>query len=99
MHALQAVLAHQPGDPFAADVDIQAQTQLGVDTRRAIGPTAARVNGADLLGEVGVVQGPLRRRPSGPGVVAGACHTQHAAQSGDLVVWLLRVDQPVAAHR
>ena len=99
MHALQAVLAHQPGDALAADVDVQAQTQLGVDTRCAIGPTAARVNGADLLGEVGVVQGPPRRRPSGPGVVAGACHTQHAAQSGDLVVWLLRLDQPVAAHR
>jgi hypothetical protein len=43
------------------------------------------------------VDGPAAaQRPSG---VAGACHTQHAAQSGDLVVWLLRVDQPVAAHR
>jgi hypothetical protein len=25
MHALQAVLAHQPGDALAADVDVQAQ--------------------------------------------------------------------------
>ena len=64
MHALQAVLAHQPGDALAADVDVQAQPQLGVDTRRAIGPTAARGNGTDLLGEVGIVQGPPPRRPA-----------------------------------
>ena len=35
--ALQAVVAHQPGDPFAADMDVQAQPQLGVDAWRAIG--------------------------------------------------------------
>jgi hypothetical protein len=97
--ALQAVVTHQPGDPFAADVDVQAQPELGVHAWRAIGASAARVDLADLFAEIGVLQRPLRRRARRPGVVAGACHTQHAAESGDLVVWLLRVDQPVAAHR
>jgi hypothetical protein len=54
--ALQAVVMHQPGDPFVADVDIQAQTQLGVDTRRTIGAPAACMDLADLFAEVGVVQ-------------------------------------------
>jgi hypothetical protein len=97
--ALQAVVTHQPGDPFAADVDIQAQPELGVYAWRAIGAPAAGMDLADLFAEIGVLQRPLRRRARRPGVVAGACHTQHAAQSGDLVVCFLRVDQPVAAHR
>ena len=99
MDALQAVVAQQAGDALAADVDVQAQPELGVHAGRAIGAPAAGMDLADLFTEIGVVQGPPRRRPSGPGVVAGACHTQHAAQSGDLVVWLLRVDQPITAHR
>jgi hypothetical protein len=93
------VVAHQPGDPFAADMDVQAQPELGLDAWRAIGAPAAGMDLADLFAELGVLQCPLRRRPGGPGVVAGACHTQHATQPGDLVVWLLRIDQPVPAHR
>ena len=84
--ALQAVVTHQPGDPFAADMDVQAQPELGVDARRAVGGAAARVDLADLIAEIGIDHGPPRRWPRGPGVVAGACHTQHAAQPGDLVV-------------
>jgi hypothetical protein len=80
------VVTHQPGDPFAADVDVQAQPELGVHAWRAIGTTAARMDLADLFAERGVLQRPLRRRTRPPGVVAGVCHTQHAAQSGDLVV-------------
>ena len=99
MHALQAVLAHQADDPLAADLDVQAQPQLGVHTWRAVGATAACMDLADLFAEIGVPQRPLRRRARRPGVVAGACHTQHATESGDLVVWLLRLDQPIAAHR
>jgi hypothetical protein len=57
--ALQAVLAHQPGDPFAADMDVQAEPQLGVDAWRTIGATAACMDLVDLFAEVGVVQGPL----------------------------------------
>jgi hypothetical protein len=99
MHALQPVVTHQPGDPFAADVDVQAQPQLGVHAWRAVGAPAVGMDLADLFTEIGVVHGPLRRRTRRPGVVAGTCHTQHATASGDLVVWPLRLDQPVAAHR
>jgi hypothetical protein len=77
--ALQAVVAHQPGDPFAADMDVQAQPELGMHAWRAIGAPAAGMDLADLFAEIGVLQRPLRRWPGGPGVVAGACHTQHAA--------------------
>jgi hypothetical protein len=97
--ALEAMLAHQAGDAFAADLDVQSEPELGLDARCAVGGAAARVDLADLFAEIGIDHGPLGRWPRGPGVIAGACHTQHAAQPGDLVVWLLRVDQPVAAHR
>ena len=76
--AQQAVVAHQPGDPFAADMDVQAQPELGMHAWRAIGAPAAGMDLADLFAEIGVLQRPLRRRARRPGVVAGACHTQHA---------------------
>jgi hypothetical protein len=41
MAALEASGPHQPGDPFAAHVDVQAQAQLGVHARGAIGAAAA----------------------------------------------------------
>jgi hypothetical protein len=49
-------------------------------------PAGQGVDLADLFAEIGIDHGPLRRWPRGPGVVAGACHTQHATQPGDLVV-------------
>jgi hypothetical protein len=36
--ALEAVVAHQAGDAFAADMDVQAEPELGVDARRPVGP-------------------------------------------------------------
>jgi hypothetical protein len=51
MAALEASGPHQPGDPFAAHVDVQAQAQLGVHARGAIGAAAAGMELADLLGE------------------------------------------------
>src|SRR4051794_24093762 len=97
--ALQAMLAHQPSHPLAPDAEGEPEAQLGVDARRTVGLAAACVDLADLLAEERVLNGSGRWRPGCPGVVAGACHTQHAAQPGDRVVWFLRVDQPVAAHR
>jgi hypothetical protein len=93
------MVAQQPGDPLAADVDIQAEAQLGMHARRAVGPTAVSVDLAELFAESGIDHGPLGRWPRGPGVVARARHTQHTGEPGDLVVCFLRVDQPVAAHR
>jgi hypothetical protein len=51
VHALQPMLAHEPGDPFPPDVDAQPQPQLGMDAWGAIDPTAARMDLADLLSQ------------------------------------------------
>jgi hypothetical protein len=47
MAAVQASGAHQPGDAFATHVHVQAQPQLGVHARSAIGAAAAGVDLAD----------------------------------------------------
>jgi hypothetical protein len=99
MAALEASGPHQPGDPFAAHVDVQAQAQLGGHARGAIGAAAAGMELADLLGERSVGQRADRGGTRAPGVIAGACHTQHAGQTGDSVVGFLLIDQLVAAHR
>ena len=80
-------------------MDAQAQPELGVDARRAVGGAAAGMDVADLLGERLVSQRAGRGRTRGPGVVARACHTQHAGKTGDSVVGFLLIDQPVVAHR
>ena len=90
---------HEPSDTLAADSDVQPQAQLGVDAWGAVGATAAGVDLADLADERLVSQCPGGRWARGEGVLAGACHTQHAGQTGDAVVCFLRVDQPIPAHR
>jgi len=90
---------HESGDTLAADPDLQPQAQLGVDAWGAVGATAAGVDLADLADERLVSQCPGGRWARGEGVLAGACHTQHAGQTGDAVVCFLRVDQPIPAHR
>ncbi len=57
-----ARLAHQPGDPLAAQVDALGQAQLGVDPGRPVGAPAGLVDLADLAGQPGVLQRP----PAGP---------------------------------
>jgi hypothetical protein len=99
MAALEASGPHQPGDPFAAHVDVQAQAQLGVHARGAIGAAAAGMDVADLFDECCIGDGSGRGGTRAPGVIAGACHTQHAGQTGDSVVGFLLIDQLVAAHR
>jgi hypothetical protein len=99
MAALQTRGAHQPGHPLATNPDVQTQPQLGVHAWGAIGPAAAGMDLADLLGERLVSHGPLRQRPAHPGVIARACHTQHAGKTGDRMVGFLRINQPIAAHR
>ena len=66
-------------DRLAPDAEVEPQAQLGVDARRTVGLAAACVDLADLLAEERVLNGSGRWRPGCPGVVAGACHTQHAA--------------------
>jgi hypothetical protein len=97
--AFEASGAHQSGHAFAAHLHAQAQPQLGVHARGAVGGAAAGVDLADLLEQRLVSYCPLRQRPARPGVVARACHTQHAGKTGDRMVGFLLIDQPVAAHR
>jgi hypothetical protein len=85
---------HQPGHPLAADLHAVVQAQLGMDPWRTVGTAAALMDLADLGGQRSVGAGPGAWRPPGPGVVASARHTQHAAQQGDSVVCLLLIDQP-----
>jgi hypothetical protein len=86
--------AHEPGDPLATHADAMVQAQLSVDAWGAVGPAAARMDDPDLGGQLGILSGPSAWWPPHPGVIARARHTQHAAQQGDSVVWLLLVDQP-----
>jgi hypothetical protein len=84
---------------LAAHLHVQTKPQLGVHARSAIGPTAAGMDVADLLEECRIGDGSGRGWPRGPGVIARACHTQHAGQTGDSVVGFLLIDQPIATHR
>ena len=99
MAALEASGAHQPGHAFAAHVHVQTKPQLGVHPWGAIGPAAAGMDLADLVSERLVSRRPLRQRPARPGVIARACHIQHAGKAGDRMVGFLLIDQPIAAHR
>jgi hypothetical protein len=99
MAALEASGAHQPGDPLAAHAYVQAQPQLGMHARSAIGSAAAGMDLLDLVGERLVSQRARRGGPRGEGVIARACHTQHAGKTGDRMVGFLLIDQPIAAHR
>jgi hypothetical protein len=90
----QAGRAQQAGDPLAANVDVMVQAQLSVDPGRAIGAPAALMDDPDLGGQLGILSGPSAWWPPHPGVLARARHTQHAAQQGDSMVWLLLIDQP-----
>jgi hypothetical protein len=58
---LQAVVTHQPGDTLAADPDIEAEAQLGVDARCAVGATAAGMDLTDPLAQQGVPAVVVRR--------------------------------------
>jgi hypothetical protein len=97
--ALEASSAHQSGHALATHTDVQAQPQLGMHARGAVGGAAAGMDLLDLLGERLVSHGALRQRPARPGVIARACHTQHAGKTEDSVVGFLLIDQPIGTHR
>jgi hypothetical protein len=56
MAALEASGPQQPGDPFAAHLDVQAQAQLGVHARAPSVPRLRAWIWRDLLGERSVGQ-------------------------------------------
>jgi hypothetical protein len=51
MHALQSRVTHESGDPLATNPDVQTQPKFGMHAWGAIGPAAAGMDLADLLGE------------------------------------------------
>ena len=87
-------LAHQAGDPLAAYTDAVRLAQLGVHAGRSVRFERLEVDSPDQPLELGVLECSLRRPARTPGVVAGACHPEHAAQPGDAMLCLLRLDQP-----
>ena len=94
----QAGLAHEPSNTLAGDA-LLTLAQLGVDTRCAIGATAAVVNGPNLLRQCQVgldTTGWLTMLPS---VVTAWGDLQHPTELSDRMLGLLRRDEPIAAHR
>jgi hypothetical protein len=90
----QLELAHQPGDALAADPDPVRLAQLGVHTRCAIGLERLDKHASDQRRQLGIAQCSPRRPTLLPRVVAGASDAEHAAQQGDRMLCLLRLDQP-----
>jgi hypothetical protein len=70
-----------------------------MDPGITIGPSASMMDFSDPLGEGGVLLVPLRERTIFPGIVAAPRNFQHLAQHRDGIGCLLRIDEPVAAHR
>jgi hypothetical protein len=91
---LPARVAHQPGDALAADTDAVRLPKLGVHTRRSVGLERLDEHAPDQFAQLLVGELPTRARARTPGVIAGAGHAEHAAEPGDRVLCLLRLDQP-----
>ena len=91
--------AHQPRHPLPPTPDAVRVGQLGVDARGTVRAAAAGVDQPNRGREAGVGDRPRRRRARPPGVVAARRHAQDAAQPGDRVGPLLRLDDPEPAHR
>jgi hypothetical protein len=62
---------HQPLDPLAADID-PTPAQRCVDAAGAVGAAAPTIDRDDPLSKPGISECTIRRRPSLPGVEAGA---------------------------
>ena len=81
--ALQTGQPHQSGDAFAADPHPEAETQLGMNARRAIGAARLVVDPGDRLRQLLIGECPHRRRPVQPVVVARGRDLQHPAGHRD----------------
>jgi len=92
---LDARTTHEAFDTAASDVDALAETELGVDATRPVGAATLGVDRGDHLSEDRV----RRRAGSGalasfaPVVVARGRDPKAAAEHGDRVVGLLRLDE------
>ena len=76
----------RPHGALVVDRQLQADRQLGVDPRPAVGAARLGVDAFDVLEQQIVVLPTLRRRPRQPFVVAGPRHVQHPAGHRDIDV-------------
>jgi hypothetical protein len=83
LHALDAQVAHQPGDSLAADVDVVLVGELELDPRRPVRLQRAVVDRHDQPGELRIAQLPQARPTPTPGVEALARDAEHLAEPGD----------------
>src|SRR5690606_17317575 len=79
------------GSPYSA--------QPGVHPRHPTGTPRPGMNPADPAGQFRVPARTLAGATLAPGVETAAAHTQHAAQQADVMVCLLRLDQPEPGHQ
>ena len=92
-HALQRKLAHQPRDSLLAHPDALG-AKLGVKPRSAVGLERLGEGSLEERLELEVSLPTRRRRAAPPGVVARPGDPEHAAEPGDAMLCLLRLDQP-----
>jgi hypothetical protein len=85
VEALDAGLAHQPGDPFVVDRDAQPEGQLGVHPRPPVRATGIFVNLLDLLEQQPILLRTNRLHPGPPLVIALAAYIQYPAGHRDVV--------------
>jgi hypothetical protein len=84
VEALHAGFAHQPGDPFVVDRHPEAEGELGVDPRPAVGSAGLFMDLADLFDQQGVLLLPRRRGPTEPVVVARAGYPENSTGHRDI---------------
>ena len=91
----QPVQPHQPCDAFPGNVDAESEPQLGEHPRRPIRLPRVGMNAPDRGRQLAVGDGPRRRWPVSPVVVAGGRDVQEPAghRDGDTVSGEL-ADQP-----
>ncbi len=88
MRAHEVRRSHETRHPFAA-APYPERSQLGLDARRAIGASAARVDHLDLLAKLGIGLYPGRWRSAMPRIEAAGGDTQHATDCGNRMRGLL----------
>ena len=84
VEALQAGLAHQPGDPLVVDRQAQPEREFGVHPRPPVRAARVGMDLFDVLEQQRILLFPRRGRPAGPGVIAGPGYLQHSAAHRDV---------------
>jgi hypothetical protein len=98
VNAHQPVLAHQPGDPLAAEV-VTASAELAVDPRCPVGAAALEVDRSDLLEQLPVRDRTRRRGPLLPRVEPRGRDLGQLAEPLHLIGAPMVFDEAEAAHR